>query len=248
MKMSSPVAGGVIDFDPFSVRSNTDPSMDLGALIELNDYRAFRYGRAGAANISKGKIQLSPAPAANHQNMAVLAAAANQNLVTATPGATAAVSGEYDEGFAIINAGPGIGQTYKVSHNPTITASTAFILQLADLLNVALTTASKLSLVHNTYAGLVEAAVATRRAAGVPLISLTAAYYGFVQVQGVASVLADGVIAVGSDVIPSTSVAGAAKIVDVTSVTTAEAQVKIGKASIVAAVDTEYRPIVLAID
>ena len=68
MKLSSPLAGAVIDFDPFQVRSNSDGTHDLGGLIQLNDMRSFRYGKAGAANISKGKVQLAPAPVANHAN------------------------------------------------------------------------------------------------------------------------------------------------------------------------------------
>ena len=248
MKLSSPLAGAVIDFDPFQVRSNSDGTHDLGGLIQLNDMRSFRYGKAGAANISKGKVQLAPAPVANHANCTVAAAALNATQVTVTPGATAGVAGDYDEGFAAINAGPGLGQVYKISHNPTITASTAFVLALTDPLQTALTASSKLSLVHNPYAGVVEAAAATRRVAGVPLVSLTAAYYGWFQTFGVAAALADGAIAVGNDLIASTAVAGAVKVSDTTSAATAAAQSKIGRANIMATVDTEYRPITLMLD
>ncbi len=248
MKLSSPVAGGVLDFDPYNVRSATDPSHDLGALVELNDFRVFRHGKAGGSNISLGKLQLSAAPIANHHNMTVAAAAAGAVVVTCTPGATAGVAGVYTEGLAFINAGPGAGQQYRVSNNPTITASTAFILSLTDPIVTALTTSSKLTLTHNPYNLVVEAAVATRRAAGVPLVSVTAAYSAWFQTKGLSAVLADGAIGIGNDIIASTSVAGAVKVVDTTSAATATAQNKVGSASVVAGVDTEYRPMVLSID
>lgn len=250
MKLSQPVNGGVLDFDPYNVRSQADPSHDFGALVELDDMRAFRYGKAGASNVSVGKVQLAPAPKTNHTNNAVTAAvAAGANQVPITlAGATAAVVGEYDDGYLIVNAGPGIGQVLKISHNPAISGSGSGTIALVDAVVVALTTSSKVTLVHNAYNGVVEAAAATRRSAGVPLVSLTATYNGWLQTKGVASVLADGTIAVGNDLIASSAVAGAAKVVDTTSAATATAQSKIGQANIVAGVDTEYRPVVLSID
>lgn len=247
MKLSSPIDGGVIDFDPYNTRSAADPSHEMGALVELNDYRAFRYGKVGAANTSLGKIGIAPAPIANHHNMAVLATAAGLFNVTATPGATGGAVGIYDEGFAYINAGPGAGQQYKVSHNPTITSSVAFVLALTDPIQVALTTSSKLSLTHNGYNGVVEAAVATRRAAGVPLVSATTLYELWYQTKGPAAVLADGTIAVGSLIGVGASVAGSV-VVNSGTYATALATTQVGQASIMAGVDTEYRPMVLTID
>ena len=167
--------------------------------------------------------------------------------MTVTPGATAGAAGIYDEGFAVINAGPGVGQTLKVSHNPAITSSTAFIISLQDALSVALTTSSKVSLVHSQFNGAVEAAVQTRRVNGVPLVGLTAAAFGWAQTKGLASVLAQGTIAVGSDIVPSSSVAGAVAAVSGTYATDL-ITARIGQALVMAGVDTEYRPMVLSID
>lgn len=247
MKMTSPTEGSLMDFDPYNSRSAADPSHNLAGLVELNDYRAFRYGKAGAANTSQGKLEIAPAPIANHANMAVLAAANGAFIVNCTPGATGGAVSIYDEGIASINAGPGAGQDYTVSHNPTITSATAFNLTLSDPINVALTTSSKLTLVHNAWNGFVESATQTRRACGVGLINLTAAFEGWLQTKGIASVLADGAIAVGSLIAPSSSVAGAV-VIDSSTYATALATTQIGQASIIAGVDTEYRPMVLTID
>ena len=249
MKLSQPAVGGVIDFDPFNSRAAGDPSMDLGGLIELNDYRAFRYAKVGAANISQGKLEQAPAPKANHTNNAVTAAvAAGANIVPITlAGATAAVVSEYDDGLLVVNAGPGAGQTYRISHNPAIASSGSGNITLIDPIAVALTTSSKVTLVHNAFNGVVEVAAATRRPGGVPLTNLTAAYEGWLQTKGVASVLAQGAIAVGSNVVSSGTVAGAVAAVSGTYATDL-ATVQVGSATVVAGVDTEYRPIVLTID
>lgn len=244
---NSEVGGGVIDFDPYNIRVFADTVHQLGALYEMNDYRAFRYTKTGAANTSGGKIQQAPAPIANHQNMSVLAAASQVNTIFVTPGATAGVAGIYDEGIASINAGPGAGQDYRVSHNPTITSSTQFALVLNDIIATALTSSSKVSLSHNAFNGSVESASSTRRAVGVPYVAITSTFQGWAQTKGISSTLADGAVAVGSDIILSGSVAGAIAIASST-YATALATPRIGSASIIAAVDTEYRPMVLTID
>lgn len=246
MKLTSPASGAVMDFDPFSTRTNADPSHNLGELVFLADERNFRYAKVGASNISKGKLQLAPAPKANHANMALAAAAANTFDVTATPGATAVVADEYDEGFLAINDVDGEGQTYKVGSHPASNASTAFAIRLLDPISVALTANSEGSLVHNAHNSVVEAAVTTRRGAGVPLISLLAGDYGWLQTKGVAAVLCDTATTLGAPQGSSASVAGAVSDIDDT--LGASSDITIGQADIMAGVDTEYRPITLTID
>jgi hypothetical protein len=247
MKLTQSVEGGVMDFDPFNVRVAADPSHNLGSFVELADYRAFRYLKIGASNTSAGKLQIAPAPKANHSNTSVPITAAGSFSVTVTPGATAGVLSEYDEGLAVVNAGPGIGQSYLISHNPAFNASTAFTLTLSDPISTAFTASTKLTLVHNQYNGSVEAAVQTRRGNGVPLVGVTAAYEAWAQTKGVAATLADQAIAVGSWIVPSASVAGAVIAISGTYATALVTGI-VGQASVVAGVDTEYRPMVLTID
>ncbi|UOF78682.1 hypothetical protein [Caudoviricetes sp.] len=246
MNITSPVSGAVMDFDPTAVRSQSDATHQLGALVQLNDDRAFRYVKAGASNISKGKLQQAPAPKANHANLPVTATAAGATTVNVTPGATAVVAGEYNEGYAVINVTPGAGQVYKISNNPAANASTAFNLALLDQVLVALTTSSKLTLVHNQYNAVVEVAAATRRASGVPLVDVTAGYFAWAQTNGVAGVLAGTAVTVGSRLISDGTTAGA--VTDNTDVTAPQAEVEVAKASIMAGVTGEYRPVVLCID
>lgn len=253
MYLANPVSGALIDFSPFSTRTESDPTHQLGALVELGDRRSFRYAKAGASNISKGKLQIAPAPKANHANISVsVAAASGATRVNLTPGATAVVAGEYDEGFMAVNDVDGEGQVYKISNTPAANASTAFNLDLYDQIATALTTNSQVTLVHNAYNACVEAAVATRRVAGVPLVGVSAGDFCWLQTHGVAATLIDGAIAVGNAIVPSDAVAGAVEQQDVfvnaTDATRLDAKSVVGRASIVACVDTEYNPVVLCID
>lgn len=245
MKLTSPAT--LLDFSPFETRTQADSSHNIGEFVRLSDERTFRYTRVGASNISKGKLQLAPAPKTNHHNMAVGAAVATGGKqVSLTPGATAVVVDEYDEGYLVVNDVDGEGQTYKVNSNPAAAQSTAFTVTLFDPISVALTTNSEASLVHNRWNGVVEAASTTRRPAGVPLISLLAGDYGWLQTHGVSGVLCDTATTLGAPQGSSASVAGA--ISDMDDILGASSDVLVGWADIMAGVDTEYRPITLLID
>lgn len=235
----------IIEFDPFS--SEATQAQSLGEAVYLGDGRIFRYAKVGASNTAPGKVSTAPAQKTNHHNLAVTAVAVGGTIVNVTLGATAAVASEYDEGFMSINAGPGIGQTFKVYYQPAIGSGLAGNITISDPPVVALTTSSKATLLHNNWSGTIEGTVQTRRAAGVGLIVGTAANYVYLQTHGVASVLADGAITLGSALALSSSVAGAA-IATSTTYSTAVLTTPIGQASIAAGVDTEYRPVVLSID
>jgi len=234
----------VVSVDPYeqsSLGQNT-----LGSRTTAGDAREYTYAKAGASNISKGKLQLSPAQKTNHHNMAVGAAAAiGATEVSVTLGATAAVADEYDEGLLVISVTPGQGQVLRISRNPAIASSGTGTIVLADQLEVALTTSSKANLVHNVANGVVEAAVKTRRAAGVPYIDITTLQFGWLASRGVAAVLADQTITLGAQLSPSGSVAGA--VIENADVTAPQAEVIVGQASVMAGVDAEYRPVCLNI-
>lgn len=237
----------VLDFQPYDSRTEAGSTMAMGEGVRLADFRVFRYAKAGASNISKGKLQLAPAQKANHHNNAVQTAAAiGATSVAVTLGATALVADEYNEGYLAVNDATGEGQTYKIKRSPATDASGVCTYELFDPISVALTTSSEVSAVHNTFNAVVEAAVATRRAAGVPLISMAAGDFGFLQTKGVAAVLADQTTTLGGPLSASASVAGA--VADIADEITTSAVRRVGYCDIMAGVDTEYRPITLAID
>jgi hypothetical protein len=252
--LSAPVNGQVMDFDPYNFRSNADGSHQFGALVQTSRGRDYyRYGRAGAANISMGKLQLAPAPVANHLNLVVPtqanggSTAIGSNRIQLTLGGTAATNGQYDQGYAQVNAGTGIAQNLGISHNNAQSNTTgALTVDLDDPLYVALSTAdSRVSLVANPYNSVVEAASKTRHAAGVPLINLTAAYWGWFKTKGVMGVLIGSAATLGSRLTSDGSTAGA--VTDNTDVTAPQTEVEVAHAGIVAGTTGQYNPIILTI-
>lgn len=236
----------VLDFNPFEVRTPADASAQLGQEFQVADGRAFRYAKVGASNVSKGKLQVGPAPKTNHHNRAVASAVAiDGTSVTLGLGATAAVADEYAEGYLAVNDVDGEGQVYKIGAHPAASSSANLALTLKDPVKTALTTSSEASLVHNTYNGIVEAASATRNPAGVPLVSVSAGDYCWVQIRGIAALLAGAAIDLGATVVSDGSVAGAVAAASDTAATEVD-QIKVGRA-VVAGVDTEYRPVYLTI-
>jgi hypothetical protein len=239
----------VVAFNPYSTGSV--PEHDLGQEIALTDGRVFRYAKAGGSNISAGKLQLAPAPKTNHHNVAWASGGAiNTNKVTVTLGATAAVADEYAEGLLVVNDATGEGTSYQISGHPAAGSGATLEVTVFGSIHTALVTGSEMTLVHNRYRGVVEGTSQTQIPAGVPLVNIAANNYGWLQVRGVAPVLADTAIAVGSAVAAGTSTAGAVELedwaVNATDATRLQVEFHVGYA-IVAGVDTEYRPIFLEI-
>jgi hypothetical protein len=236
----------ILDFDPFSTRTEADATHELGIPVRLADGRTFRHGVAGAA-VSKGKLSQAAPPIPNHANISVAAAALGATAITATPGATAGNANIYAEGYMAVNDVDGEGATYKIKDHLAITASTAFVVNLFDpITGTALTANSQVTLVHNAYNLCIEGTVATTRPSGVPLISIASGDYGWYQTRGVAAVLAGTTRTLGAWQVASGATAGA--VVDMTDVTAPVAERQAGIADIIAGVDTEYNPMTLTID
>lgn len=222
----------------------------VGQKVEFSNGDIFRYGNAEGAN-AVGKLSIAPANVANHTNQTVAAAAAiGAKQVSLTLGATAAALNEYQGGFLVINDATGEGHAYRIAGHPAADASGTLVVDLADAVEVALTTSSEYTLTHNPWNQSAQAA-AVRRPAGVPVVAIADEAFGWFKTRGIASVLADGAITVNNACISSGSVAGAVKASDVLSEATDASRLDdawvIGRAYI-AGVDTEYRPVELSID
>lgn len=222
---------------------------DLGALGVDQKGDMYRFAYIGASGISGGKLQLAPAPKANHANKALSEAEAltGDKRLKPTMGATAVVLNEYAGGVLAINDATGEGTTYDILGNKASASNGVADIQIDRNVWEALTTSSEVTPVHNTWNGVVEAAVQTRRAAGVPLRDFAAGKYGWLKTKGVAATLIDQTIALGSWIVPSASVAGAVIAISGTW-TTALLTTFVGFANVVAGVDTEYNPMTLRID
>lgn len=186
----------------------------LGELAVTADGRVFRYAQAGASALVRGNVVQSPAGDADHDDITCRATAigATELLITTGSGNGALDANEYAEGYAVVDTTPGEGQICRVLNHAAIAASTngSLFIDEADALAVALTTGSKITLVKNPYDGVIQqpANTPTGAAVGVAVYPITAAYYGWIQVRGVAPVLVGGTPAVGSQLVAWGDTAG----------------------------------------
>jgi hypothetical protein len=239
----------LLEFDPY--QQSSAGGQNFGDVVKCADSRWFRFNKAVTTNHA-GYLQQGPTVVADCQNMTTLAAVAiGGTQVKVTTGTTAVTAGVYDEGYLIVNAGTGLGQVSKIKHNFISSATAALssngtaygmVIDLFDPLLVALDTTSKISIVHNTYNNTQEIASLTARAAGVPLIAQTAAYFGWLQVRGVAAVYsADGAGTTG--IMATSTGSGAGGVINYV---TGGVNPTVGYFMYTAA-NSEYRPVFLTI-
>lgn len=180
----------------------------LGGTIFTNDGRAFRYCKAGGTSLVAGKLQQSSAEDTGLQNLTAVAAAVGDLTIASTSTVTVTAN-EYAEGFALITVTPGVGRIYKVKSHIAYTAA-APTFTLFDSIQVALTTTSRIDMIRNPYSAvIVNPTTASSTPIGVAIHPITNAEFGWVQVGGVANVLADGALTVGTSVDASNGTAGA---------------------------------------
>lgn len=195
--------------------SSSTQKHPLGATVRTADGRVFRYCQAGASDLVAGNLIQSAAPIPNHLALTPSAAALGAKVVTMTPGATAGAANLYAEGYLQVDTTPGNGYVYQVKDHLAITASTAFSVNLMDddPIQVALTTSSRVGLVHNPYKNVIQTPTTiTAAVVGVSPYVITATQYGWLQTWGPASVLINGTPAVTAPVINSATTAGAVDV------------------------------------
>lgn len=230
--------------------TSTQGGEALGQLAGTADGRVFAYGYNGTGSgtaLSPGKLTQGALSVSNAQNSTGVATVAGQNSVSYTTGSTAVTADQYKDGYFIVNAGAGAGQVLRIAGNTaaTSTNSYAITVYLVDAIETATTTSSKFSLQPNPFGGVKitdHTASTAVFAAGVPQVSVADTYYAWLQVGGVASVLANGTIAVGSSVIISATTDGAVDIDGSTNINP-----KVGY-TLLASVSTEYRAVYLTVN
>lgn len=226
--------------------TTTTKNAQLGATGETTDGRVFKYGQAGASNLAVGKLTITPLGVANHQNLAVTAAAASgTKSVSVTLGATQATADQYAGGHLTVYDSTGAGTSYLVSGHAAIGSAGSGTIYLAEPITTALTTSSKVSLTVATFSSLIisdaSGTATTDVFTGVPGVAVSAGSFGWFQTRGVASVLTDGTPAVGAGVVQGTT-AGAVAVEAAASVGS-----RLGVVQAVSAVNTKYNTINLAI-
>ena len=187
---------------------------ELGAIAVSADGRVFRYAKAGASALVRGNVLQARVAEIAHDNVACRATAlgATALLITTESGDGALDANEYSGGYAVIDTDPPAGQICKIDNHLAIAASTDGTINVVaeDGLIAALTTASKITLIKNPYDGVIQqpANTPTGAAVGVCVHAITAAYFGWIQIRGVAPVLIGGTPAVGSQLVAWGDTAG----------------------------------------
>lgn len=195
------------------VNSSTQ-TMPLGTYMESQDGRGFRYAKVGATATVAGKLYQAPATDATNLcpsgGLTPAAAAAGTYTVTISDSLTNAAD-ILAGGYMAVAVTPGAGYTYRVASNTAVTATTGMVVTLEDPLQVALTASSRVIFAHNPYNGIIIMPTSiSGAAAGVATHIITAAYYGWIQTHGVASILNSGNTAIGLGITPG-GAAGAIK-------------------------------------
>lgn len=190
--------------------SSTIQQHGLGDKTFSSDGRTFRYVQAGGTLLVAGNLLQSPASVANHKTMTPSAAAVGDMTVTFTLGAAAVTANQYANGYLVVDTTPGNGYAYLIKGHPAASSSASLTVTLAEPIQVALTTSSRVTLQANPYAGVIQMpTTASGAVVGVCVFPLPANSYGWIQTGGYASVLVQGTPAIGAAVMPSTGTNGA---------------------------------------
>lgn len=192
--------------------SQATPAHQLGALATDGLGRYFRYAKAGSgAALVAGNVIQAAAEISAHYDCATAAASVGDYTVTVTPGATAGAANLYAGGLLVVNTTPGEGYSYPIVSHPAITASVAFVVTLGLPIQVALTTASRVTLTPNEFSAVIQAPISTLTGAvvGVAVYPIAASEYGWLGRSGTHATLVKGTPGPGVAVVSPGSAAGA---------------------------------------
>jgi hypothetical protein len=202
----------------------------IGARMGLGDGSEFVYAVAGEA-ITAGKVTMQAQTASDHiKDLAVAAAVSSgaTQLTVTNGGSTAIVAsssytgtgttvGDYEDGYIFVNDAAGEGQMWSIkNHSIAATGATITInLYDTDKVSTALTTSSEVGLIKNPQNSVevwdvndIDGIVA-----GVPRADVTSGYYFWNQVKGAATVLTNGTVVLGKNVMTGSSTDGSVDVV-----------------------------------
>ena len=169
---------------------------DLGSMGIAENGDLYRYTRiiSSGTDLIAGNLIVSLGREANHQNVALSAAAAvGATLVIPTVGATAVDANEYDEGWLAFSDVSPEGEVYKILSHEANAGSLATDVNLVRGLITAATTSSEVTLVRNPWNNPAISQLIAERAAGVAMTDwdVSVANFGWLKTRGVAAVLVD---------------------------------------------------------
>jgi len=208
--MSTQLTGAVVVAAQALMSESSTALHNLGELVFSNDGRAYRYAKAGVTALVAGKLQQSSAEdTTNFQNLTCAVSSAGATSITTTSTVTLTVNQLAGALLTVTAATTGAGFLYKVKSHAAATAAVVTF-NLEDPVVVATTGTVTVDLAPNAYSAvIVNPTTATSAPIGVAVYNITGAYFGWLQVGGVASILNDAGSTVGTNVSASNATAGA---------------------------------------
>lgn len=215
-----------------------------GQKFDTSDGREVVLVQNGAVALSAGQLIQSPAEVTAFQKLAMTVpaaypATAGATQILVTNGSTVLNINQFQQGYAIVASGTGLGQILKIaSHQPAANAAT-FVVNLEDPIITTLDATSKISLIANPYISVITspATTATGGPVGVTLYGIAAstaatynattgvltangtAQYGFLVCHGPAACLVDSTVTnVGYPIGVSKTTAGTVGVATLTTV------------------------------
>lgn len=208
--------------------------------------REFRYTKAGAANLGRGKLNIAAVQVSTHIDLSFTnAPAIGATVVNVTLGATNAVTAnQYRGGMLVVQDGTGEGRAYGISNHPAAAALANLAVTLTEGLDTAgVVSEANVDLASNPWSGaIISATSQVGQPIGVNPVAINAAEFGFLATGGPVSVLMDEAIVVGLAVTTGTGVAGAVEALD------GAGEVQVGIMGPRAGVDTEYQVVFMTLE
>lgn len=186
----------------------------LGTRGYSQDGRAYRYAKAGGADLVAGSVVASPPVVALHGALTVTTTSpVNQGVtsIDVTVGTTVAAN-QYAEGYLGIASGLGMGFLYSVKNHGAGTSQGAVKMFFSDdeSLVTTITTTAIVTLLNNKYNGVVISPASTLLGTivGVAGYVIVSGQFGWIQTWGPALVFGGGVSALGAPLLGTATSGG----------------------------------------
>lgn len=203
---------------PWDISSSQE--FDLGTMLELSDGRRYAYALAGAT-IDAGLLAQSAlyggSAATVQHDLTPSAAAIGAETVFITTVTDSTVKDLYKGGYIVVSDGGGSigqGEMYGCVGNLASGAGALTTFTLDRPLTTAWTSSTRVCLHVNPYSKVIIAAATTPTGfvLGIPNVSLTNAYYGWLQTWGWCNSLNKTALTMGASVITDLGAAGSTGI------------------------------------
>lgn len=196
--------------------SSTIDGVPLGTELHEFTGRKWRRGQQNASSAGiAGSIVQSPVPDANLDELVIAAAAVGARAITVTTGSKALSADEMNGGFIVVEDDAGEGRCYLIEDNPAVSASTAGIVSIAHGIEVALTSATTISVIpHPGKLVVIHASPQTAAIFGNPAAAIATSNFGWYQYKGVSAVLTEGTIFIGLRIRPGENTDGTVAALD----------------------------------